>query len=298
MPLTDRRRGYVNCLDPASSYRVCEQWVTSLFEQYNDEFSFFLDQNADRDNSEIQFIPPYSLDCIKLIKRCLNQVLEHTCYRNLAYRMNKITNRRALMMYDANKKIHLPIDLLSDGVRSVISLVLDILYRCCKVNPQLGQKANNSTGIILIDEVDMHLHPKWQQIILGQLTEAFPHLQFIVTTHSPQVLSTVDPEKIRVIDFDINDNQYKIYVPNFSIGAESSVVLEDIFHVDSRAMHLQIVKDLRRYEELVDLDEWDSTEALRLREQLDIWGKNREAVLDKLDIRISVKQFQRDNAKS
>lgn len=46
-------------------------------------------------------------------------------------------------------------------------------------------------GIVLIDEVDVHLHPKWQQTILSQLRDAFPCIQFIVTTHSPQVLSTV-----------------------------------------------------------------------------------------------------------
>ncbi len=74
----------------------------------------------------------------------------------------------------------------------MLALVGDIAYRCYKLNAHLGEEAPQRThGIVMIDEVDMHLHPSWQQTVLTDLCSAFPKLQFIVTTHSPQVLSTV-----------------------------------------------------------------------------------------------------------
>ena len=89
---------------------------------------------------------------------------------------------------------------MSDGIRNTIALVADIAWRCVQLNAHLGDAAVRDTeGIVLIDEVDMHLHPEWQQLIVGSLREAFPRIQFIVTTHSPQVLTTVDAESVRII---------------------------------------------------------------------------------------------------
>ncbi|RKZ54175.1 MAG: hypothetical protein DRR00_01875, partial [Candidatus Parabeggiatoa sp. nov. 3] len=85
------------------------------------------------------------------------------------------------------------IEQLSDGYRTVLAMVMDISSRMSEANPQLG---NNSPAIIMIDELDLHLHPKWQQSILSDLTRTFPNAQFIVTTHSPQILSTVKKEYI------------------------------------------------------------------------------------------------------
>ncbi|MFO7750300.1 MAG: AAA family ATPase, partial [Desulfobacteraceae bacterium] len=86
----------------------------------------------------------------------------------------------------------LPVSILSDGIRNMIGLLADIAYRAVRLNPHLGENAVIRTpGMVLIDEMDMHLHPEWQQLVLQDLTRAFPGIQFIVTTHSPQVISTV-----------------------------------------------------------------------------------------------------------
>ena len=70
--------------------------------------------------------------------------------------------------------------------------------RTAILNPHLGSDAHAQTpGVVLIDEVDLHLHPRWQQQVLLQTRDAFPRVQFIVTTHSPQVLSTVEGRSIR-----------------------------------------------------------------------------------------------------
>jgi len=83
-----------------------------------------------------------------------------------------------------------PVGLLSDGYRATVSLFADLARRCAILNPHLGAEAAKQTpGIVLIDEVDLHLHPSWQRRFISDLCAAFPLMQFVLTTHSPQVLS-------------------------------------------------------------------------------------------------------------
>ena len=90
----------------------------------------------------------------------------------------------------------LEIDQLSDGQRAVLALAADLAWRMAQGNPHL-QDALTSEAIVLIDEVEIHLHPSWQQRILNDLRRTFPNAQFIVSTHSPQVLTTIEPETHR-----------------------------------------------------------------------------------------------------
>jgi len=118
------------------------------------------------------------------------------------------------------------IEQLSDGYRTVLAMVMDISSRMAEANPQLG---NNSPAIIMIDELDLHLHPKWQQTILSDLTRTFPHAQFIVTTHSPQILSTVKKEYIFILE---NGSMKQPFQNPY--GKRSVVALEDL--MDSSSM--------------------------------------------------------------
>ena len=175
---------------------------------------------------------------------------------------------------------------------AIISMAADIAYRMVRLNPQLGLKAAQETpGVVLIDEIDMHLHPLWQQTVLQDLMEAFPGLQFIVTTHSPQVLSTVPAESIRVLVWSTKFEGIR-YV-DFSYGADSAQILNDIQNVGSRSKNLPIVKDLERYLELVGEDKWDSEEALALRKKLDAWSNGHEPLLLKADMDIRMRKFRR-----
>lgn len=97
----------------------------------------------------------------------------------------------------------LPFASMSDGQRVVAGLVADIAWRATVLNPQHGERAAElSPGVVLIDEVDLHLHPAWQRRVLGDLRAAFPRIQFVVTTHSPQVVASVKAENIRVLKDD------------------------------------------------------------------------------------------------
>ncbi len=144
---------------------------------------------------------------------------------------------------------------------------------------------------MLIDEVDMHLHPSWQQTVLYDLRKAFPLVQFIVTTHSPQVLTTVPPQSIRALRW--NNDLIDIYQPDFSLGAASYQLLKDIQNVDARPQCVPVVKELKRYLDLVSEDKWDCPEALELRKSLDKWAAGREPALLRADMDIRMRSFRR-----
>lgn len=94
-----------------------------------------------------------------------------------------------------------PFNSLSDGYRNMVAMVADIAHRASRLNPHHGaQAALKTTGIVLIDEIDLHLHPKWQRRVVPDLQRAFPQLQFIATTHSPFILQSLEPGE--VIDLD------------------------------------------------------------------------------------------------
>ena len=86
----------------------------------------------------------------------------------------------------------LPFRLLSDGYRNMIGIVADIAYRMATLNPQLEKDVIQQTeGIVLIDEIDLHLHPKWQRIVVERLLNTFPKVQFVATTHSPFIIQSL-----------------------------------------------------------------------------------------------------------
>lgn len=181
----------------------------------------------------------------------------------------------------------------SDGQRVMFGLIGDIARRLILLNDD-NSNPFEGRGIVLIDEIDLHLHPSWQQKIIIILRKSFPNIQFIVTTHSPHVVTTVEEECVRIIYIEKETNKHKCRKPTFTKGAESDVVLEDAFFVDPRPKwEIESTEWLEEYTKLVNQDNWDTERAINLRKKLDDWGKNKETELDKLDIEISLKRFKR-----
>ena len=105
----------------------------------------------------------------------------------------------------------LPLRFFSAGYRSMIGMVLDIACRMAILNPNMRLDSYKTNGIVLIDELDLHLHPKWQWNIISALKKTFPNVQFIATTHSPIILSSFNGENIIYIDdnkVEYKDNTY------------------------------------------------------------------------------------------
>jgi predicted ATP-binding protein involved in virulence len=125
-----------------------------------------------------------------------------------------------------------PFENLSDGQSAVICLVADIARRMCLLNPQLGQEVIRKTnGIVLIDELDVHLHPTWQRKLTTALKTAFPAVEFIAASHSPQVLGELKPEEIILLHPDGESPSH----PQVSYGLTSSEVLEVIMGAAPRS---------------------------------------------------------------
>ena len=121
---------------------------------------------------------------------------------------------------------------LSDGERGTLALVLDLTRRLSQANPAMTDPAAESEAVVLIDEIDLHLHPKWQRQIVHNLIAAFPCCQFIATTHSPQVIGEVEHDRVQVIA------NGQVYSPPYSFGMDSSQILEEIMEVDPRTKEI------------------------------------------------------------
>lgn len=164
----------------------------------------------------------------------------------------------------------LRIDQLSGGYKAVLALAADLAWRMAQGNPHLPRPLE-SEAVVLIDEVDLHLHPSWQQRILPDLTRTFPKAQFIVTTHSPQVITTVGPEK--VVTLVREGSKIVPRGPGWgTYGAEAGGVLTAVMGVEERPRN-EFTETLDQYRELVEDDRGETEEALALRKKLDAWNR-------------------------
>ncbi|MDR1963770.1 MAG: AAA family ATPase [Planctomycetaceae bacterium] len=148
----------------------------------------------------------------------------------------------------------LSLDQLSDGYRNLLALIMDFARRLAVANPYL-ENPLESPGILLIDEIELHLHPKWQQTIIPNLRKVFPNTQLIVTTHSPQVLTTVDCQKIRILK---DNNVYS--VTESTKGAEAKRMLENILETKSRPPDSEIGKKIKTIYDLINEDKLDDAQ--------------------------------------
>ena len=128
------------------------------------------------------------------------------------------------------------INQLSDGEKCLLAMVGDIARRLAIANPGLPDPLQGE-GIVLIDEIELHLHPQWQRGILPKLTKTFPNCQFIVTTHSPQVISDVRPENVIILESE--DGKIAAKHPQSSFGRDSNQILEDLMDTPQRREDIQ-----------------------------------------------------------
>lgn len=101
-------------------------------------------------------------------------------------------------LFEINE-VKTPFAALSDGYRAYIGWIADLLYHVCMGAPS-GAKLVDNCGIVMVDEIDLHLHPQWQRSVIPRISEALPNLQFIFTTHSPIVAGSLNRENIFVME--------------------------------------------------------------------------------------------------
>lgn len=163
--------------------------------------------------------------------------------------------------------VTLRVEQLSQGEKSLLALIADIVRRLVLLNPSLDDPLNGN-GIVLIDEIDLHLHPAWQQKVIPSLLSTFPNIQFILTTHSPQVLSTIRKECILVVGENSEGNIVASTPYAYSYGEPSNDVLQSIMHVDPQPP-VDEKEKLQRLTALVDQGLYENPDAIELRKELE-----------------------------
>ena len=153
---------------------------------------------------------------------------------------------------------------MSDGFKSVICIVAEMAYRCVQLNGFLGRDAVKKTpGVVLIDELDLYLHPRWQKHLLEDLQKAFPQIQFIVSTHSPFIIQSVRKHNLITLD-GVNDDTDPIYR-----SIEEIVTSEMNMETPRSKTYNLMVEKAERYYQLVKNGQGDSEEAKRVNKELD-----------------------------
>lgn len=155
-----------------------------------------------------------------------------------------------------------PFDNLSAGQRMMFALVADLAIKAVTQNAYLlpsdelrsedrplPRVLKETPGLVLIDELDVHLHPRWQRRVVSDLKETFPAIQFACTSHSPQIIGEMKPEEIRLLDSD------EMTTPSHSFGVDSSRILEELMHASSRNSSVEkLLSDLSGFIDHEDFD--------------------------------------------
>lgn len=245
--LSDKYEAYSNCLNSVIHYK--------------DFFRWFRDRE-DRENAEM-------VSRFKKREKTTYEDIELKAVRNsiksLLPDFGEMTVDRKKLTVTVNKKdIELNFSKLSDGEKNIITLFGDIARRLAILNENLENPLTGN-GIILIDEIELHLHPSWQRKVCRALKETFPNCQFIITTHSPQVLGELKTDEIWLL------NDFNVYRPSSSYGLSSNEVLDEIMDVidedNSLSRDGEIAKKISEVSVLVELEKYD--EAKKLIEQIE-----------------------------
>lgn len=230
--LTDRRRGYIGCLDNALDIKAIKHWCLEM------ELASFQLSKPIREYEMFK-------DTVSAVMQKMSG-LEHTpqvfysrVFEDIVYTEHGTS---------------LPITYLSAGYQSLLWIAMNLAYRAALLNPEYPS-LEETCGIVLIDELDMHLHPRWQWNALSVLQSVFPRLQFIIATHSPILISSCKNGSLIKID----DAQNAEYLPSayaYSIGD----VLE--FRQTSSDLPAEIKILSRQFESALDNEEYEAAQRI------------------------------------
>lgn len=163
--------------------------------------------------------------------------------------------RNGLAMVANKNGIEIEIDQLSDGEKSLLALIGDLARRLTMANPTLGNPLEGH-GIVLIDEIELHLHPTWQRDVVPKLITVFPNCQFIITTHSPQVIGEVAVDSLRLLKWNDKEKQPEITTNiSRSIGLNSAEILEEIMKSPIRNQNIN--EKINKIFEFINVDKYD-----------------------------------------
>jgi len=146
---------------------------------------------------------------------------------------------------------------LSDGERGLLALVFDLTRRLAIANPDSDNPIADGVALVLIDEIELHLHPKWQRDVLQRLRGIFKACQFVVTTHSPLVLGEVPARCVRFLEF--VDGKVGVTVPTEAYGMDANRILQEFMGAPVR--NREVDGELKALFDLIDQERFDEARA-------------------------------------
>ncbi|MBD8100423.1 AAA family ATPase [Pseudomonas fluorescens] len=175
-------RAYINALSAKSSSKGFISWIKT------------------QENSVAKFDRPMERAHLEAFKAAIEGLVIDGRWTNVKYD-HKQEVLTGAFVDNSGRALELSYNQLSDGFRNVIGMIADIAFRCIQLNPHLGRDVVNLTpGVVLIDELDQHLHPNWQKRIVNDLKVAFPNIQFVATTHSPFIVQSLEADELVNLD--------------------------------------------------------------------------------------------------
>ena len=244
---SDRSSAFEGALDAGADYQAMCRW---LYLTENQELRLLKSGGSS------------SGTALDAVRSALQQLVENIVDLGFEGVPPKLT----VTLSQKGEPVQRSIEQLSDGYRNLIGICLDFARRLALANPN-SPAPLAEPGILVIDEIELHLHPGWQQTVIPKLRQIFPDTQIIATTHSPQVLTTVRKEQIRVIGADRRIDELPAELGTY--GVESSHALEQVLGIHARPQEgVDSVQDLDRYIQMIEQNEQDTEEGLALYQAL------------------------------
>lgn len=249
---------------------------------FQDFFDWFKEEEDYENEIRLRDNPNYRNPKLELVRRGLIKFLEifsdshfsdlrvvrSTSERD--FYPDKISSQPSLTITKNRQDLRL--EQLSDGEKMLLMLVTDLARRLAIANPNpSSDDALLGEGIVLIDEIDLHLHPQWQRTVIRSLTQTFPNCQFIVTTHSPQVLSGVGKENVFILE-----NSQLVKNTPHTYGKDSNSILYELMNVKERPDEVQ--QQINHCFKLIDDGSLDAAK-LALNELSNLLGENDSEVV-------------------
>jgi predicted ATP-binding protein involved in virulence len=282
---------YENALEPAADFKAWFEWFEALEREHLEEVNAYFKlpeieawmQSTGPRFPKFPRPAPDKSKGLKAVQQALEEVLEGISSPRVRSSPLRMVVKKALT---DGTSVELSLNQLSDGYRSMLAMVMDFSRRLVQANPHL-ENPLDAEAILLIDEIELHLHPKWQQTVIPSLRRAFPNTQLILTTHSPQVLTTIDSRNIRILRED------RIWsAPSGASGGESKRMLETILGTDSRPPGIPLVADLARLFQYIREDKLD--DAKRLADELDASFGGNDPSIDEARILIDNRHWEKE----
>ncbi|MCT7972356.1 AAA family ATPase [Laspinema olomoucense] len=198
----------------------------------------------------------------------------------------------------------IPFSNLSAGQKMMVALIADIAIKVVNQNTKFLSEVvdpnpeiippilQQTPGLVLIDEIDVHLHPKWQRRVVNDLKTTFPSIQFVCTTHSPQVIGQIEPECLRIL-YEDNTGKICTITPKQGLGMDSSWILQNLMGASAR--DIKIEEDLEQIFDTIDAENYSQARELiqTLNQKVGDFPELQEATsfLDRLEL---LKDYETD----